>query len=195
MPSPTASPGRRALLRTGALVSVAGGVALAPSPASAGRYRPRTYAKRPLLDKRDRHLVSRFSYGVTPELAKEVRRKGGARAWFAWQLSPSKVSDRTHARTAGWWPQLNHGPLTLWRNHADGIRGGWLVMEDYQRWVMARRMHSRRQVQEIGVRVSIGKPGPAPDGTQAFGMIVEVRDPAQEEELNRAGAAYPKGAA
>jgi hypothetical protein len=111
-------------------------------------YRPRTWAERPLLDKQERHLVSRFSYGVTPELAREVRRKGGAPEWFAWQLRPSEVPDRTHARTAAWWPMLAHGPMTLWKNHSDGIRGGWLVMEDYQRWVMVRRMHSRRQVQE-----------------------------------------------
>ncbi|MGD9737951.1 MAG: hypothetical protein AB7O56_09955 [Bauldia sp.] len=42
----------------------------------------------------------------------------------------------------------------------------------------------RRQVQELVVRVSIGKPGPAPDGTQAFGMIVEVRDPSTGEFVN-----------
>lgn len=46
------------------------------------------------------------------------------------------------------------------------------------------RAEIRREVQEIVVRVSVGKPGPAPDGTQAFGMIVEVRDPSTGEFVN-----------
>lgn len=148
MSSRTTPPGRRAVLRGGALAA-GSTVALAGAAEAAPRYRTRTWAERPLLDTQDRHLASRFSYGITRELARDVRRKGGAREWFAWQLQPSRVPDRTHQRTASWWPLLNHGPLALWQNHSTGIRGGWLVMEDYQRWVMARRMHSRRQVQEV----------------------------------------------
>jgi Protein of unknown function (DUF1800) len=137
---------RRGLLAGGAAVA---GVAAAASPATAsGRYRPRTYATRTLLSGRDRHLVSRFSYGLTPQLAAEVRKKGGARAWFAWQLTPGKINDKAGDRTRAWWPELAQGPLTLWQNHEGGIRGGWLVMEDYQRWVMLRRTTSRRQVLE-----------------------------------------------
>lgn len=115
---------------------------------AAVRYKPRTWETRPLLEGRDRHLVSRFSYGINPELAQEVRRKGGARQWFQWQLNATKITDKTYQRSANWWPELGKGPLELWHDHEYGIRGGWLVMEDYQRWVMVRRIYSRRQVLE-----------------------------------------------
>ena len=46
-----------------------------------------------LLSPADRHLVSRFSYGITPKLAKDVRRAGGAQQWFERQLNPKAIND------------------------------------------------------------------------------------------------------
>ena len=63
-----------------------------------------------LLSRQDRHLVSRFSYGVTPDLARDVRKAGGARAWFERQLRPSSIKDKKAGRLQAWWPSLKRGP-------------------------------------------------------------------------------------
>lgn len=103
----------------------------------------------PLLGTQARHLVGRFSYGLTPDLAAEVRRAGGADAWFRAQLSPAEIADPAASGLRDWWPSLSRGPASLWRRQLDGVEGVWQVMSDYQRWVLLRRMRSRRQVLEV----------------------------------------------
>lgn len=106
---------------------------------------------RPLevLPPRERHLVTRFSYGVTPALAADVRKAGGAQAWFERQLSaPGKVADGSADRLRGWWPDLDRGPADLWQRQVTEVRGGWEVMNDYGRWLLNRRIHTRRPVHE-----------------------------------------------
>lgn len=102
-----------------------------------------------LLPAAARHLVGRFSYGLTPELAADVRNAGGARAWFEQQLQPGRISDRKADELRGWWPSLSRDCTELWHRQRDEIEGGWEVMADYQRWVLLRRMRSRRQVLEM----------------------------------------------
>ncbi|MDF1602552.1 DUF1800 domain-containing protein [Nocardioides sp. YIM 152315] len=102
-----------------------------------------------LLSPAARHLVGRFSYGVTPALARDVRRAGGAREWFERQLEPGSIRDGAADRVRGWWPSLDRGPTELWKRQDKEIEGGWEVMADYQRWVLLRRMHSRRQLHEV----------------------------------------------
>ncbi len=92
--------------------------------------------------------MSRFSYGITPELARDVRRRGGADQWFEWQLEPDGIPDRHTQSLHRWWPYLAKGPKALWQANVMGKKGGWEVMADYQRWVLMRRMTSDRQVQE-----------------------------------------------
>src|SRR5580765_5637996 len=60
----------------------------------------------PLLSTQARHLVGRFTYGVTPALAQQVRAKGGAQAWFDWQLTPGRVKDAAGAGLDSWFPHL-----------------------------------------------------------------------------------------
>ena len=103
----------------------------------------------PLLGTQARHLVSRFSYGVTPRLAADVRSSGGAGAWFDQQLSPRTIDDPGVAGLVTWFPSLDRSAATLWRRQIEGIEGGWEVMADYARWVLLRRMRSRRQVHEV----------------------------------------------
>lgn len=103
----------------------------------------------PLLSARDRHLVGRFSYGVTPSLAKQVRRAGGAEAWFEAQLAPASIADRKADGLEEWWTGLGLDALALWRRHVDQVEGGWEVMADYARWCLLRRITSRRQVLEV----------------------------------------------
>ncbi len=104
---------------------------------------------RPLLSGPARHLVSRFSYGVTPGLAKQVADRGGAQAWFEWQLQPSGVKDRAAAELNDWWPGLRFSGAQAWARHSDGTEPGWVLMANYQRWVLLRRIKSRRQVHEV----------------------------------------------
>jgi hypothetical protein len=102
-----------------------------------------------LLSAAARHLVGRFSYGLTPELAADVRNAGGAQRWFEQQLDPDTISDGTAESLREWWPSLSRDCTELWQRQRDDIEGGWEVMEQYQSWVLLRRMRSRRQVLEI----------------------------------------------
>ncbi len=128
-------------------LAVAGSAKAAPERAA---YRPAHYRGGPkLLGTQDRHLVGRFSYGVTPALAAEVRRAGGAHAWFEAQLDPTSLPDGATDDLISWWPSLKRGPWDLWKRQIHEIEGIWEVMADYQRWVLMRRMRSRRQLLEV----------------------------------------------
>ncbi|TIC81569.1 DUF1800 domain-containing protein [Nocardioides sp. GY 10127] len=97
----------------------------------------------------DRHLVGRFSYGHTPELARQVRAAGGARAWFDKQLKPGTVKDPGTGELLDWFPSLSRGPQDLFRRQKDGVEESWEVMADYQSWTLLRRTYSNRQVLEV----------------------------------------------
>ncbi len=75
--------------------------------------------------------------------------RGGGQAWFERQLSPEEISDTAADELASWWPSLARTPLDLWRRTQSEVEGGWEVMEDYQRWVLMRRVLSNRQVLEV----------------------------------------------
>ncbi|WP_121251672.1 DUF1800 domain-containing protein [Nocardioides ferulae] len=107
-----------------------------------------TRTSRP-LPAADGHLVRRFSYGLTPGLAAQVRRRGGARGWFEWQLQPEQIGDPRGDALFGWWSGLARGPQELWRRQVEEVEGGWEVMSDYQRWVLMRRIVSQRQLHEV----------------------------------------------
>lgn len=96
----------------------------------------------------ERHLALRFSYGLTPQLRRDVRRQG-AGAWFERQLAPRRIGDRKADALASWWPSLGRTPLDLWQRTQSEVEPGWQVMEDYQRWVLMRRLLSQRQVLEV----------------------------------------------
>lgn len=110
----------------------------------------RAYRGTPLLSPGDRHLVSRFSYGVTPELAARVRKAGGARRWWQAELNAG-TADPGAGQIDGWWPDLDDDPGRLWINsRARGSdRTGYKVMIDYQRWCLARRIVADRQPREV----------------------------------------------
>ena len=109
-----------------------------------GDYRPVA-----VLPGRERHLATRFSYGLTPALADDVRKAGGAQAWFEQQLiRPGSFNDRGADEVRRWWPDLDRSPSDLWQRQVQEVRGGWEVMEDYGRWLLVRRIRTRRPVLE-----------------------------------------------
>jgi Protein of unknown function (DUF1800) len=138
---------RRTVL-TGA--GLAAGATLVPRAAEAAdsAHLAARHRGAPLLGTQARHLVGRFSYGVTPALAQQVRHHGGAHRWFDWQLSPGRVPDHDTSRMVTWFPGLAWSPAKLWHETISGGMPGWVVMQDYQSWVLMRRMTSNRQLLE-----------------------------------------------
>ena len=113
-----------------------------------------TYSERqaaPVLSAADRHLVNRFSWGLTPALAAQVKAAGGGRAWFARQLQPSKVADAPGDAVDTWFPSLRLTPKRIFQNQENDVMGSWEVATDHSRWTLARRIASTRQVQEVMV--------------------------------------------
>lgn len=151
-PASDATTRRRALrLAGGAAGTAAVAAGAAGSPAGAARrkvsYRPGRFPQTTILKPAARHLVNRFSYGITPRLAAEVRAAGGHLAWFDRQLATAY--DGSADDLCDWWPDLHLDPITLWERNKMGIRGGWEVMWDYGNRVAMRRMTSPRQVLEV----------------------------------------------
>ena len=127
------------------------GLASSPVANAAGNYwRPGRWKHTPILSGSGRHLVGRFSYGITPHLTKQVRRAGGAEKWFRQQLYPGKVTENKKTRELRhWWPDLFYGPQKLWERNVEGTKGGWEVMSDYARREMNHRIHTNRQVHAV----------------------------------------------
>jgi len=139
-------------LTAGALATSAAGTALVASSGSAdAAIRPRRFRGARLLSASDRHLVNRFSYGVTPQLTRQVLKAGGGDRWFARQLRPHRIRDDAAAKFLGWWPSLRRSPQELWERQVNGVENGWDVMADYQRWLLMRRITTNRQVAEVMV--------------------------------------------
>ncbi len=110
---------------------------------------PTSARVRPLLSASARLLVSRFSYGVTPALARQVTARGGARKWFEWQLSPGRIPDPDLVGLDQWWPGLAYSGLKTWQRHESEVEPGWVLTANYQRWLLQRRMRTRRQLHEV----------------------------------------------
>lgn len=109
---------------------------------------PRTAPRVTLLPPEQRHLLSRFSYGINPALATSARRAGGARAWLEGELAAS-TADAPADECLAWWPHLANSPQRLWSDARSGARSGFAMMFDYQRYALARRIRARHQLREV----------------------------------------------
>lgn len=147
------APSRRGALHVvGGTTAVAHGAVAADTPAAppvavASDYSPGRYRATPVLHARGRHLLNRFTPGVTPELTQEVRAAGGAQRWFHAQLE--NAHDGSADGVADWWPDLHLDAPSLWRREVTEVRGGWEVMHDYSCRQMMRRILSPRPVLEV----------------------------------------------
>lgn len=101
-----------------------------------------------MLTEKDRHLVSRFSFGVDEATTMAVRAAGGGEAWFAAQLKPSSIGDPA-ASVHTWWPLLEHDPAKAWREVKAGRRSGWEYGFAFSQYSMVHKILTRRQVQEV----------------------------------------------
>jgi uncharacterized protein (DUF1800 family) len=144
---------RRTALATGATLAAATGALAGPAgrAVAATAYTPGSYPATPVLPATDRHLLSRFSYGITPALRDEVSAAGGAREWFETQLTAT--FDPDDHRHLDWYPHLAHDATTLWKNDQAKVRAGWQVMQDYGRRVLVRRILTGHQVREVMTEV------------------------------------------
>ena len=96
-----------------------------------------------------RHLLSRFSYGVTPALLRGATGADGANTWFERQLEPETVPDTEAATLADWYPDVWRSPgVAAAEDKAGGVKG-FDVSADFARWTLMRRMVSNRQLHEV----------------------------------------------
>ena len=140
----------------------------------------------PLLPPAQRHLVTRFGYGVNTQLAGDVRRAGGAQAWFERQLTrPGSFPDSGAATVRRWYPDLDRGPADLWKRQIDEVRGGWEVMQDYGRWLLVRRIRTRRPVLEKMTEFWEGMLHVPASGDGQFTWRVDYGDTIRRHALGR----------
>lgn len=145
-------PSRRSLLGAAAVAGAGARLAVAaPAAAATAQHlpSPAVYRGGTLLSPGGRHLVGRFSYGVTRKLAEQVVAAGGPQAWFEAQLDPSSVPDPGTAKVRDWFAGLDLPAAQLWKNQIEEVMGGWEVMANYARWALIRRIRSTRQVLEV----------------------------------------------
>jgi len=96
-----------------------------------------------------RHLLCRFSYGITPEMLRNVEALGGGEHWFRRQLAPGQVADGFASNMRSWFPYLAYPPSDLWHAQQTGLVRGWDVMMNFVQWTLLRRTFSRRQLHEV----------------------------------------------
>ena len=109
---------------------------------------PVTPPQTPLPDLDGLHLGSRFSYGMTPTLTNEMAAAGGPSAWFEEQLSPAAIADPQADGFQSWWLSIDLDASTIWQREKAEIEASWVAMSNYQRWLLLRRIYSKRQVLE-----------------------------------------------
>jgi hypothetical protein len=101
------------------------------------------------VDAEARHLLNRFSYGITPALAHECTTHGGSHHWLEHQMRPHKIRDEFANGLAHWYKTRSYSPRELWQHVQHGHFTGWDVNADLARWTLLRRIYSRRQLLEV----------------------------------------------
>lgn len=103
----------------------------------------------PLPSADKRHLLSRFSYGVTPALLRGAAGADGANSWFERQLQPGTIPDAEADKLADWYPNVWRDPGVAAAIDKNGGVQGFDVSADFARWTLMRKMVSNRQLHEV----------------------------------------------
>ena len=198
MSSETRTVASRRRVLGGVVAGVGAGLAVASPVAADDTVSPAHHRGAPLLSTQGRHLVSRFSYGVTQRLAADVVAAGGPRAWFNQQLDPASIKDPGVAAIRDWWgPGLNLGAEELWKRQVTEVEGGWVVMANYGCWALMRRIRSRRQVLEVMTEFWENHFNVPADGDAAFthrtpyGVAIRERALGSFEDLLQTAITHP----
>ena len=110
--------------------------------------RPSAAVRPALLSERDRHLVSRFSFGLDEDLVATVRTTG-SRAWFSSQLTPAAVPDPRGDALEAWWPRLAHTPQQAWGEVRADRASAWDYGLSLTEHALTRKIVTSRQVAEV----------------------------------------------
>lgn len=95
-----------------------------------------------------RHLGDRFTYGVNPEVVRDMRRHGGQVGWWRAQLARTDSESVPAGLVPSWFPLLGNPPPVTALLASRGIRSSWLVGQELIAQSFARRILSRHQVYE-----------------------------------------------
>lgn len=119
--------------------------------AHAGEY---SYTKTLLPTQRELHVLNRLTYGFTTRDLLALRDAGGPAAWITGQLSPASIGEAPQVEESiSWWACLTLSHHEIASRHKSEVEQGWVAMANYARWVLFRRMESRRQLLERMVEV------------------------------------------
>ncbi len=105
----------------------------------------------PVPSTADRHLLSRFTGGITPSLVRQSADAGGARAWFDAQLEDRTMGADGQDPLNEWWPHLAMKPAEKYDLETRGVLDGYEQGNDFSRWTLMKRIGSPAQVFEVMV--------------------------------------------
>lgn len=116
---------------------------------AARRYRVRPYRRTRVPTRAQLHMMNRMGCGYSRETWRQLRRAGGATAWFHQQLNPGRVEESARAQSlSSWFPDLQDAPSRKWLRQLRNEKAGWEYALDLANYSMLRRMYSHRQVFE-----------------------------------------------
>ena len=104
-----------------------------------------------VLSETNRHVASRFGLGVDAQLVRDVQTAGSGAKWFEKQLTPSSYPDAAADAVLSWFPELRHTPQQAWANVKNRSSSAWEYGLAFNRYTMARKLLTRRHVQEVMV--------------------------------------------
>lgn len=112
-----------------------------------GNRKAATYQPISVLSAADLHLANRFTGGWTPTLSREFAAAGGARKWFEKQMTAA-TPDTFFTQSSAWWRSNTASTALIVDRNRKNIEETWMAVANYERWCLARRIHSERQVLE-----------------------------------------------
>ncbi|MFY0407325.1 DUF1800 family protein [Solicola sp. PLA-1-18] len=120
-----------------------------PKPTPKPVPRPAPYVPPAVLAAADQHLVARFTFGHTPQLAAAVTAAGGGRAWFARQLTLTSDPAVARVDAQAWWPSIAKAAPEQWKDHQAGRRMTYQNGGDLVRLSLVRKILAEHQVLEV----------------------------------------------